>query len=46
MTDLCEADAKGLIANAPHYNSIFNVIESEMMTPIIYRLITQSSLLI
>lgn len=44
MTDLREAQAKGLIAHAPCYNSIFNVIESEQVTPIIQSLISTSSL--
>lgn len=44
MTDLREAQAKGLIAHAPCYNSIFNVIESEEVTPIIQSLISTSSL--
>ncbi|MFZ0245081.1 transposase [Candidatus Binatus sp.] len=44
MTDLRDAEAKGLIAHAPCYNSIFNVIESETVTPIIQSLITTSSL--
>ncbi len=44
MTDMREAEAKGLVAHAPCYNSIFNVIESEAVTPIIQNLITTSSL--
>lgn len=44
MTDLHEAESKGLVAHAPCYNSIFNVIESEYVTPIIQSLITTSSL--
>ena len=44
MTDLREAQTKGLISCAPCYNSIFNVIESEQVTPIIQGLITTSSL--
>lgn len=44
MTDLREAEARGIIAHAPCYNSIFNVIESEEATPIIQSLITTSSL--
>ena len=44
MTDLREAEAHGLISRAPCYNSIFNVIESEQVTPIIQSLITKSSL--
>jgi transposase len=44
MTDLREAEAHGLVAHAPCYNSIFNVIESEQVTPIIQSLITTGSL--
>ena len=44
MTDLREAQAKGLISRTPCYNSIFGVIESEEATPIIQSLITTSSL--
>lgn len=44
MTDLQQAEANGLIARAPCYNSIFNVIESEEVTPIIQSLISTSSL--
>ncbi len=44
MTDLREAQAKGYIVHASCYNSIFNVIESEEVTPIIQRLISTSSL--
>lgn len=44
MTDLREAESKGLVAHAPCYNSIFNVIESGEVTPIIQNLITTSSL--
>ncbi len=43
MTDLRDATAAGMIAKAPCYNSIFNVIESETVTPIIYGLIEASS---
>lgn len=44
MTDLRDAQVRGLIGHTPHYNSIFNVIESETVTPILYGLITASSL--
>lgn len=43
MTDLREAADAGLIARAPHYNSIFNCIEDETVTPIIYGLIEASA---
>ena len=44
MTDLREAQAKGYIEKAPHYNSIFNYLENPELTPILRELITQSSL--
>jgi transposase len=44
MTDLRDAETNGLIAHAPCYNSIFNVIESAEVTSIIHNLITTSSL--
>ncbi len=44
MTDMREAESKGLVAHAPCYNSIFKVIESAEVTPIIQSLITTSSL--
>ena len=42
MTDLRGAEASGHIANAPCYNSIFKVIESDAVTPIIHDLIAKS----
>jgi transposase len=44
MTDLRNATASGLIANTPHYNSIFNVLDRETLTPILHELITRSAL--
>lgn len=44
MTDMRDAAAKGIVAKAPCYNSIFNVIESEEVTPVIKNLIGASSL--
>jgi transposase len=44
MTDLRNATASGLIANTPHYNSIFNVLDRETLTPILEELITRSAL--
>ena len=44
MSDLREAQAKGYISATPHYNSIFNYLESSAMTPVLRRLIEQSSL--
>src|SRR5581483_3850289 len=43
-TDLREAQAKGFIARAPHYNSVFEVIERADVTPILHDLIVASSL--
>ncbi|MBI4245627.1 MAG: transposase, partial [Candidatus Rokubacteria bacterium] len=44
VSDLREAHKRGFIAKVPHYNSIFNYLESEAITPILRDLITQSSL--
>jgi transposase len=44
MTDLREAKIKGFIAQAPHFNSIFNYLENPSLTPILRTLITESSL--
>jgi transposase len=44
MTDLRQAQSAGLIDHAPHYNSIFDTMESEEITPILHSLIEQSSL--
>jgi len=43
MTDLRHAQEQGLIERTPHYNSIFNVIEDETLTPILHDLITTSA---
>jgi transposase len=44
MTDLRDAQARGLIQRAPHFNSIFNYLEDPALTPILRSLITESSL--
>lgn len=44
MTDLRGATAAGLIDRTPHYNSIFNVLDRESLTPILQELITRSAL--
>jgi transposase len=44
MTDLREAQDAGYIGHTPHFNSIFNYLELEELTPIIQGLITQSAL--
>jgi transposase len=44
MTDLRGAAEAGLIDAAPHYNSIFNVLDRESLTPILHELITRAAL--
>jgi len=44
MSDLREAQTKGLIAKVPHYNSLINYFENAELTPVLKTLITQSSL--
>ena len=44
MSDLRAAHGNGFISKLPCYNSIFNALESEAITPILIDLITQSSL--
>ncbi|MGA3105888.1 MAG: transposase [Terriglobales bacterium] len=44
MSDLRDANGKGFISKTPHYNSIFNYLENPELTPILQKLITQSSL--
>lgn len=44
MSDLRESHSRGFISKVPHYNSIFNYLESPALTPILRALITQSSL--
>jgi transposase len=44
MSDLRAAAASGLIDRSPHYNSIFNILERESLTPILHALITRSAL--
>lgn len=43
MTDLRDAAAKGLIDRAPHYNSIFNLLDNKSLTPVLKELITRSA---
>jgi transposase len=43
MTDLRDAESKGHISKAPHYNSIFNYLENPELTPLLKSLITESS---
>ena len=44
MTDLNAASELGLIDRTPHYNSIFNVLDRESLTPILHDLIARSAL--
>ncbi|HXG90670.1 MAG TPA: transposase [Vicinamibacterales bacterium] len=44
MTDLRTATTLGLIDRTPHYNSIFNVLDRESLTPILQELITRSAM--
>src|SRR5207302_170549 len=42
-SDLCQAAADGHISRCPHYNSIFNYLESPELTPILLALIQETS---
>jgi hypothetical protein len=44
MTDLRAAADAGLIDAMPHYNSIFNVLDRESLTPVLQELITRSAM--
>src|SRR6185436_5291399 len=44
MSDLRDAQAKGHISKVPHFNSISNYLESEVLTPYLQMLIEESSL--
>lgn len=44
MSDLAEAQVKGYIQKTPHFNSIFNYLENEGLTPVLQDLITKTSL--
>ena len=44
MSDLREAHTRGFISKVPHFNSISNYLENPELTPILFNLITQSSL--
>jgi transposase len=43
MTDLREAQAKGLVSRAWHFNSVLKVIEDAAITPTLHRLVTASA---
>jgi transposase len=42
-TDLREAKQRGYLSHLPHYNSVFNYLESEALTPYLYELIKLSA---
>jgi transposase len=42
-TDLREAKQRGYLSHLPHYNSVFNYLESEALTPYLYELISLSA---
>jgi len=44
ISDLRDAQAKGYITKVPHFNSISNYLENEMLTPYLKMLIEESSL--
>lgn len=44
MTDLRDASASGMIGKTPHFNSIFNVLDREDVTPILTELITRAAM--
>jgi transposase len=44
MSDLRDAHSKGYISKVPHFNSISNYLEDEMLTPYLKMLIEESSL--
>lgn len=43
ISDLTDAHAKGYVSRLPHYNSIFNVFESEAVTPILKALVEETA---
>jgi transposase len=44
ISDLSDAQAKGYIERLPHFNSIFNYLELETLTPVLQELISRSAL--
>jgi hypothetical protein len=42
-SDLRDYALKGYIGNAPHYNSVFNYLEDEALTPILKTLVAESA---
>lgn len=43
-SDLAEAHSKGYIAKVPHFNSIYNYLEKDGLTPLLHELITVTAL--
>ena len=44
MSDLREARKRGLISTLPHYNTIYNVLQNDDLTPILGSLVERSAL--
>jgi transposase len=44
ISDLNDAQAKGYLSKTPHFNSLFNYLALESLTPLLRELITQSSM--
>src|SRR6516164_3128956 len=44
MSDIRDAHSKGYLSRVPHFNSICNYLENPELTPILYSLITETSL--
>lgn len=44
MSDMRESKAKGYVSQCPHFNTIFNYLENPEVTPILKRLIVETSL--
>ena len=44
ISDLTDAHGKGFVSKVPHFNSIFNYLESPTLTPILHDLIGRSAL--
>jgi transposase len=42
-SDLRECEAKGYVASAPHYNSVFHYLEDPALTPILKALVEESA---
>ena len=44
MSDIRDAHSKGYLSRVPHFNSICNYLENPELTPILYSLISETSL--